>query len=236
MTKILFAFLVSCTSPVKAAPTDAGQPKTAPADAGKPKTAPATPGTPAALGTSTVVVSNDSAADTVVFFSFGADSAITSWSFCPTTTRLNCQFPLKAHAKQPLPLAGAYLNATISFGAAVACNTTKGELNLNNPKWYDTGDVSMVDGYNGKIEITMTGATTVKLGPPLGKTGNEKVFGLFPLGCDICVARQKPPCGMKPGKSGCKAGPDQYHPVVPCQYQGTTKGGGSAVKVSFQGI
>lgn len=190
-----------------------------------------------ANGTSTVEISNDTASDTVVYFAFGADSAITSWSFCPTTSRLNCQFPLKAHTKQNLPLAGAYLNATFSFGAAVTCGSTKGELNLNNPKWYDIADVSLVDGYSNKIAISITGAhgTVTKLGPPLGRNGNQKVFGLFPLGCDICVARKNPPCGMTPGKSGCKAGPDQYHPNVPCQFQGSTMGGGSTVRVSFQG-
>ena len=181
---------------------------------------------------STLTMTNATAADTVVYFAFGADSAITSWSFCPTTSRLNCQFPLKAKSTQVLPLAGKYLNATVGFGAAVACGTTKGELNLNNPTWYDIADVSLVDGYSNKIEIDIG---TVKLGPPLGASGNEKVYGLFPLGCDICVARQSPPCGMKPGKAGCKTGPDQYHPDVICQWQGATKGGGSAVKVLYLG-
>ena len=170
------------------------------ADAPRPDAAvpPPTPSAAPAGVSSTVTVENTTAVDTVVYMAFGADSAITSWPFCPITTRLNCKFPLKAHAKQPLPLAGKYLNVTISFGAPVTCNTTKAELNLNNPKWFDIADVSLVDGYNGKIEIDV-GA--VKLGPPVGKEGNEKVFGLFPLGCEICVARQKPPCGMTPGKA-----------------------------------
>jgi len=136
---------------------------------------------------STLEISNDSKADTVVFFAFGADSVITNWSFCPTTTKLNCQFPLAKGVKQELPLGGKYLNATLSFDAPVSCNSTKGELNLNNPKWYDIVDISLVDGYSNKFSI-LVGNT--KLGPPRGKAGNEKVLGLYPLGCDICVARQ----------------------------------------------
>ena len=128
-------------------------------------------------------------------------------------------------------LGGKYLNATIGFGGTVMCGTTKAELNLNNPKWYDVADVSLVDGFSTKIEISVKGRDGLKkLGPPLGKEGNEKVFGLFPLGCDICTARQSPPCGMKPGKDGCKSG-TQYKPDVPCQYQGPVMGGGSAYKV-----
>ena len=70
------------------------------------------------------------------------------------------------------------------------------------------------------------------LGPPVGPTGNEKVFGVFPFGCDICVARHSPPCGIKPGKEGCKTG-SQYKPDVPCQYQGTVLGGGTAVTIAL---
>lgn len=179
-------------------------------------------------GSSTLSITNSTRANTIVYFAFGADSAIVSWKFCPITARLNCQFPLKAGATQTLPLDGKYLNATISFGAPVTCNTTKAELNLNNPAWYDIADVSLVDGYSNKVEIDIG---SVKLGPPLGATGNEKVYGLFPNGCDICVARQNPPCGMAPGKDGCKKGPDQYHPDVPCQWQGHVMGGGSTVKI-----
>jgi hypothetical protein len=182
-------------------------------------------------GTSTLDMTNSTKADTVVYFAFGADSAITSWSFCPITARLNCQFTLKAGTTKHLPLGGQYLNATISFGAPVTCNTTKAELNINNPNWYDISDVSLVDGYDNKIMI-MAGGKRISIAGP---TGNEKAFGVYPMGCDICVARQSPPCGMSPGKDGCKAGPDQYHPKVPCQWQGTVMGGGTAMRIYFQG-
>lgn len=173
------------------------------------------------------------APSTTVFFSFGADSAIKAadWSsFCTVTAPLNCNFMMTG--SQALPTGGKYLNVTLAFGGPVACGATKAELNVNNPAWYDTLDVSLVDGYSNKIGIDYTppGGALVKLGPPLGKDGNEKVLGLFPYGCDICTGRQAPPCGIAPGGTGCKAG-TQYKPDVPCQYQGSVKGGGGKVDV-----
>lgn len=181
---------------------------------------------------STVVIENATGKDTTVFFAFGADSAVKAadWAAFCQGSGLVCQAPLKAHATQELPTGGRYLNVTFAFGGAVGCHTTKAELNVNNPKWYDTLDISLVDGYSNDITIEVG---TEKLGPPNGATGNEKVFGLYPKGCDICVAREHPPCGMQPGKDGCKSGPDQYHPDVPCQFQGKTMGGGEKIKVSL---
>jgi len=179
----------------------------------------------------TVVIANDTGADAVVYFSFGADSVVlpSDWTFCKATGNLNCSFAIHAHSEQVLPLKG-YLNATLAFNSQVGCNSTKAELNINNPKWYDVMDISLVDGYSNKIQIS-DGTKTI--GPPNGKDGNEKVFGLYPYGCDICTGRQNPPCGIPAGGTGCKAG-TQYKPDVPCQYQGDTMGGGkSAIRVSL---
>lgn len=185
---------------------------------------------------STASVLNNNGAATIVYVAFGADSSVlpAAWkSFCKAQSALNCSFPLAAGASQALPLAG-YLNATLSFGAPVTCGSTKAELNLNNPQWFDVTDVSLVDGYSNNVLIDVTDASGKHvLGPPKGKVGNSKVFGLFPLGCDICTARQSPPCGMSPGKGDCKGG-TQYKPDIVCQYQGATKGGGSTVKVVLE--
>ena len=194
-------------------------------------------GAMSAAAPSTVVVSNDTGNDVVVYFSFGADSVArpANWPFCQPTSELTCNFPLHAHASQDLPLSGQYLNATASFGAAVGCGTTKAELNVNNPRWYDVVDISLVDGYSNPIEIDLTDSSGAHVfGPPHGAQGNEKVLGLYPLGCDICVARQHPPCGMSPGSDGCKTG-SQFKPDVPCQYQATSMGGGSTIKVRLVG-
>jgi len=139
---------------------------------------------------------------------------------------LNCNFPLAAGASQPLP-GTAYLNATLSFDAEVGCGVTKAEVNINNPKWYDTLDVSLVDGFSNKVQITATptGKSALVFGPPAGQTGNDKMLGVFPYGCDICVERQNPPCGIAKGKFDCKDG-TQYDPKPPCQWQGPTMGGG----------
>jgi hypothetical protein len=193
----------------------------------------------AAGGSAHVRVVNDTGNAVAVFATFGADSVVRSaaWSsFCTPQPSGGCQFPLSGHATQDLPLGGQYLNATFTFNHAATCGSTKAEVNINNPKWYDIADVSLVDGYSDKIKITAVepgaDAGANVLGPPVGREGNERVFGVFPLGCDVCVARQSPPCGMKPGKSGCKMG-TQYKPDVPCQYQGSVMGGGTSFTIAL---
>lgn len=209
----------------------------------------ATPTATAVAGAKTQVsVVNQTAAAATVYVNFGADSAITqtNWaSFC-SGSGLSCQFTLAGNgATQALPNpGGAYLNATFAFNSPVGCNATKAEVNVNNPSWYDILDVSLVDGYSNDVAIiaTPTGGSAVMLGPPHGESGNESVYGLYPLGCDVCVARCSPPCGISKsnplvgcnascdncqsnGVDGCKAG-TQSAPAVPCQYQGPVIGGG----------
>ena len=188
------------------------------------------------VGSSVVVVVNETSEDADVFFAFGADSAVLPghWTFCPPSSRLNCSFHLAARSSRALPLLGRYLNATISFEKPVGCGSTKAELNVNNPKWFDVADVSLVDGYsNGvAIEVSDRGGQVAKLGPPAGASGNEKTYGVYPLGCDVCIERKSPPCGIPAGKDGCKAGTESK-PDVPCQFQGLVLGGGSSIRVSL---
>lgn len=181
-------------------------------------------------GKATVVIVNGTTNSATVYVAFGADSVVRpkSLPFCTASGPLTCSFALAAHEERSLPLAGRYLNATLAFNGVVGCGSTKAELNVNNPRWYDTLDVSLVDGYSNPVEIV---AGTVVLGPARA-SGNEKTLGVFPLGCDICVARQNPPCGMHPGRDGCKGG-TQYKPDVPCQWSGTVKGGGTPVRVTL---
>jgi len=182
----------------------------------------------------TASITNKANATVVVYLTFGADSVITGFPFCVSTGRLGCKFWLASGATQALPLGGKYLNATLSVNGPATCGMTKAELNLNNPAWFDIADISLVDGFSTKVKIEATdSAGKHVLGPVTTQGGNEKAFGVYPYGCDICVARSAPPCGIPVGKESCKTGPDQYHPDVPCQYQGTKKGGGSTVVVSF---
>ena len=208
----------------------------------------ATPtGTPVAGAKTQVSIVNQTANAAMVYISFAADSAITqgNWaSFCSGSGR-NCQFSLPGNGTQALPNpSGAYLNFTTAFNSPVGCGATKAEVNVNNPSWYDILDVSLVDGYTNNVAIVVTqnSGTLTTLGPPNGQNGNESVYGLYPYGCDVCVARCSPPCGIAKsnpllgcdgtcnncqgnGTDGCKTG-TQTSPTVPCQYQGTQLGGG----------
>lgn len=192
---------------------------------------------PKKTNATTLAVANQTTDDTTVYVAFGADSQISAkdWSFC-NGSGLTCSFPLKGTSSITMPNEnGKYINATFAFGQAVGCGATKAEVNINNPSWYDTLDVSLVDGYSNNVQINAipTKGAKMQFGPVKGKTGNENLTGVFPFGCDICVERQNPPCGIAKGKDGCKAG-TQYDPKPPCQWQGPTKGGGDlAVTVAL---
>ena len=201
----------------------------------QPTTTTPEPTPPAAGGSSTLAVHNETKEATTLFVAFGSDSEIkpSGWKGCEATGPLTCTMPLKSGEKHPVALAGKYLNATLSFGAAVACGITKAELNLNNPEWYDTTDISLVDGFSNQMMIKATDASGEKtLGPVISDKGNEKNFGVFPLGCDGCALRIAPPCGQSPGGTGCHGG-SQYNPDPVCQYQSGDKGGSTAVVVSL---
>jgi len=178
---------------------------------------------------STVSVVNGSGRPTIVYVAFGANSKVVTWPICSTFPGGVCGFRMDTGATVALPLGGAYLNATLAFDTMPGCNSTKIELNVNNPKWYDIVDISLVDGWNRNVIVTAGGKV---LGPVLSGAGNEKGYGVFPYGCDLCTERQQPPCGIQPGGPGCKAG-TQYKPDVPCQYQGSALGGGTVITVKL---
>jgi len=168
-------------------------------------------------------VFNKTATSTTVYAQFGADSEVgpADWPFCGDASP--CSFPLAADAGQSLPTLGKHLNVTLSFDQSPQCTTTLGELDIGNPQWTeDTANISLVNGWSNDIEIDVSGSQT--LGPTKGPNGNASIYGVYPNGCDICVARQSPPCGISPcggpdgspASCGCKAG-TQYNPTVPCQ-------------------
>ncbi len=171
---------------------------------------------------SSAVVMNGTSAPTTVYVSFGANSAVgpSDWPFCGDGG--GCSFPLAPSASVLLPTFGAALNVAVAFDAPVACGATLAELNFNIPGWIqDTANVSLVNGWNHDVQIGVAGGPT--LGPTGGADANADVFGVYPVACDICVARSGPPCGYDaagctaPGSCGCKSG-SQYNPAVPCQY------------------
>ena len=192
---------------------------------------------------STVALVNATSKPVTVFVAFGAGSVVLpqSWPFCGVDSGLACSFSLAGKSELTMPDGGRTLNATFSFDKPVTCNTTKAEVNVNNPVWYDVVDISLVDGFNKALRIDVQattgdlGSVERPLGPVWGKTGNERNYGVFPDGCDVCTARLSPPCGMPPGtRDGCKQG-SQYKPDVPCQYQGTVMGGGGIYRIVYLG-
>jgi len=180
-------------------------------------------------------IANETDKDVIVFASFSPSSKVqpADWPFCASTDAApsNCTFPLKAHEDKSLPLAGRYLNVTYSFNSN-GCPSTEAEMTLNNPGGYDTTDVSLVNGFSNFIEVTVKDTSGEHhFGPPKGQTGNERLDGVFPWACDICVGSQSPPCGFPTDAGGCKAG-TQYDPKPPCQYQLPQKGVAS-IKVAL---
>ncbi len=175
-----------------------------------------------------IVVKNNTTASAKVFINFGADSGITKSKMGSICTRgasnLNCGFDLAAGKDVTIPNDG-YLpvNMTIAFNKDIGCGSTKAELNVNKTgSAGDAANVSLVDGFNEKIKMVFerTGAAPVVMGPPCGIAGNEKVFGVYPYGCDGCAVRKAPQsaCGPYPaGNQGCHAG-SEYNPQIPCQY------------------
>jgi hypothetical protein len=169
-----------------------------------------------------VRITNKQAAPARVYINFAADSVLkpTDVPFCEVMGPLNCQFTLAANSPKDIPNPQAkYFNMALSFNAPVTCGSTKAEVLVNNPKWFYILDVSVVDGFNEKIQmnLTPTGGKLTQLGPPVGKLGNQKVFGVFPYACTICAGIKNAPCGDA-GKGECKLGTES-NPDVPCQYQ-----------------
>jgi hypothetical protein len=171
------------------------------------------------------VNNQSSAAD--VNIAFGADSVINVMNlagFCEpgSSPPLNCHFTLDANEQKELPNPNfKYVNMAVSFNHSVSCNATKAEVIANNPAWYDIQDVSVVDGFNNKIQITVDpgprGGSTLVIGPPVGLSGNQKIFGVYPFACTICTGIRNAPCGDN-GPSECHAG-TEANPDPPCQYQ-----------------
>jgi len=89
----------------------------------------------------------------------------------------------------------------------------------------DCVDISLVQGYKlPNISMTLSKGPTV-LGPTLGATGNQNVFGVFPVGCTNCLNREGCPCGIPcDDTTQCHQGGTPNDPDVPCQASQPTGG------------
>jgi hypothetical protein len=177
-----------------------------------------------------VILVNNTRGSVPVYISFASDSVINASqlsSFCtkfPPETNLKCRLTMAPGSLEIPNPQFKYLNLAVTFNGQVGCGTTKGELTANFPSWYDTMDVSEVDGFNNKVEIDAISSSggTQKIGPANGITGNRLLFGVYPYKCSICVDLGTPPsCPDTPPpgkKSECKDGTEN-NPTPPCQYQ-----------------
>jgi hypothetical protein len=160
----------------------------------------------------TISLVNNQSSPAEVNINFGSDSQLNARDlagFCDSISKpLNCHLTLAANSSKEIPNPDfKYVNLALAFNGQVTCGSTKAEVIANNPHWYDIMDVSVVDGFNNRIEIKAipTGQSPVVLGPPAGLTGNQTIFGVFPLACTQCAAILNPPCESK-GPSECHAG------------------------------
>ena len=173
----------------------------------------------------TVIITNKQSKEAVVNISFGSDSAMKSAEladFCTSDGDLKCHFTLAEKSSRQIPNPTfRYLNFSMAANAQVGCGSTKAEITVNSPSWFDHADISLVDGFNEKMQITATSASSPNdktvLGPVKGKLGNQKVFGVYPYGCDVCAGIKVSNCGNA-GTGECKGG-TEYVPDVKCQYQ-----------------
>ena len=118
------------------------------------------------------------------------------------------------------------------------CPTTMFEINMSprdNPTT-DHYDLSLVNGFNYAMQIKSSkGSATAHV---TKATGNQNAYGVFPLGCSVCVATgSRPPdftgcpgnassCGgqcFNPNE--CKSGPDEFHANVRCDVANVPTGG-----------
>jgi len=170
----------------------------------------------------TVTIINNQSAPATVFTNFGAESVLRpkDLSFCQQQPD-NCQFTLGARQSREITNPQKKkLVMSLAFNKPVDCGSTKAEIIVNNPDFCDNADVSVVDGFNERIQIKVdTPPNIVLLGPPKGLLGNQQVFGVFPYGCDRCAASVSPQraCGPYPPNQ-CHAG-TEHRPDPVCQWQ-----------------
>src|SRR5262249_41321911 len=136
----------------------------------------------------TVRITNQQGAAAEVYVNFAADSVLkpTDLPFCRVTGQRNCQFTLAPRSSQDFPNPQAkYLNMALAFNAPVTCGSTKAEVLVNNPSWYDVLDVSVVDGFNETIQmnVTPTVRQPTHLGPPVGQPRTHNALAPSPSPC-----------------------------------------------------
>lgn len=160
------------------------------------------------------------------------------------TDTWSCNFDLAAGDSKTLTSDTKWYNLSIAFNApgnVIRCPVTQAELNVNTPTpKNDAFNVSLVNGYNEKIQMTFkpeTGAiiqTDIPANAIGLASGNENKKGVYPSGCTICTYRLNPPsyqqdknCPDYKGNltAGChfpQGKEFEKKPNVPCHFELTT--------------
>jgi len=155
----------------------------------------------------------------------------------PTANPSICSFPIASGDTCTPPLmAGCKTSINFGFNPEVVtktCGTTPGtgpsiaEVTINGDNCSkkpgcdsppcDCADISLVNGYTlPNISMTVSDGPTT-LGPTAGATGNQNVFGVFPVGCTNCLNRDGCPCGINcSDTSQCHQGGTPPDPDIPC--------------------
>lgn len=191
----------------------------------------------------------DGSCTTISDWSTNSPISCTSGSVnCTVVTPTNptfCSFPIASDDICTLPLqSGCTSNIKLAFNPEFvtnACGDSPGtgpsvaEVNIHVPNCSkepgcdsppcDCVDISLVNGYTPpNISMTLSEGSTT-LGPTAGATGNQSVFGVYPVGCTNCVNRDGCPCGINCNDtSQCHQGGTPDDPDIPCQASQPTGG------------
>jgi len=163
----------------------------------------------------------------------------------PTANKSICSFPIASGDTCTPPLmAGCKTSLNFGFNPEIVtkpCGTTPGtgpskaEVTINGNNCSkkpgcdsfpcDCANISLVNGYKlPNISMTLSDGPTT-LGPTAGATGNQNVFGVFPVGCTNCLNRDKCPCDINcSDTSQCHQGGTPCDPDIPCTASQPTGG------------
>ncbi len=158
-------------------------------------------------------------------------------TFCsfPITKGDLCTLPLKSECTSNIKLAFNPEFVTNACGDSTGAGPSVAEVNIyvancsNEPgcdaSQCDCVDISLVNGYTSpNISMTLSEGPTT-LGPTAGATGNQNIFGVYPVGCTNCVNREGCPCGIDcSDNSECHQGGTPDNPDIPCQASQPTGG------------
>jgi len=168
-------------------------------------------------------------------------------SYDPARRQDRCRMAIPAGKSKKLNLnkGGINISGGLDHEPMGPCPTTMFEINISpkdNPT-HDIFDLSLVNGFNYSMQIKSSKGLETK--HVTKATGHHDAFGVFPLGCSVCVATgsvppewdycpgtksKDKPCGAQCYNANeCKSGPDDKHANVSCTVDNVPTGGNYTV-------